>query len=111
MNRRFWAPGTAVALALLLLAGTPVTYADLPPTRQPLRVPYDSDPEVPNEALLLPSGPVRTETADRVGEPSALRPTRPSSAALKPVRPGRLAFEAQRAAAWFFARVRGGWLR
>jgi len=111
MNRRILAPRAGVALALFLLVGTPVAHANLPPTRQPLRVPFDSDPEVPNEALLLPSGPVRNDAADRIGEPPALRPCRASTAAVKPTRHGRLVFEAQRAAAWFFARVRGGMLR
>ncbi len=107
MYRRVLLPGALVALGLSLLSATPVAFADRPPSREPLHLPYDSDPEVPNGAHLLPA-PTRTQAATESPRNS---PAVPAAAARKPPRPGRLFLAAHRAAAWFFARVPGGILR
>jgi hypothetical protein len=58
MHPRFAGPLAILLAGLLLGLGTPIARADRLPTNQPKERPYDSDPEVPNEAW---SGPV---TAD-----------------------------------------------
>lgn len=95
MNRRNLAPGAFLALALLLLFAAPSAHADRPPIRQPLHIPYDSDPEVPNRNLLAPKRPDGQSVLSDAprGKVVSVR------------------IHAQRAAAWILVRAWGGILR
>jgi hypothetical protein len=53
-----------LAAGRLLGLGTPVAFADRLPTIQPKDKPYDSDPEVPNQAWMTPSSVDGTEAED-----------------------------------------------
>jgi hypothetical protein len=53
-----------MAAWLLLGWGTPVAFADRLPTIQPKDRPFDSDPEVPNQAWMTPATFDGTEAED-----------------------------------------------
>jgi hypothetical protein len=83
-----------LAAGLLLGWGTPVALADRLPTIQPKDRPFDSDPEVPNQAWMTPETVDGTQAEDaRIVRSSPKNPW---------------LFQLRRWALYFFTRVGGG---
>jgi hypothetical protein len=95
MRHRTVGPLAVLAAGLFLGLATPAAWGELLPTKQPKDVPFDSDPEVPNEAWMGPS------SVDRIEAVAIVRPTD------KPRQSGWL-YQFRRFAAYFITHVRGG---
>ena len=94
MHPRIAGPLAILLAGLILGLGTPIARADRLPTNQPKDRPFDSDPEVPNQAWM---GPV---TAD-------ITPVEDSRVVRKAQHHGWL-YQLRGWAVWFFTRVGGG---
>ena len=60
MHPRIAGPLAILAAGLILGLGTPTAQADRLPTNQPKELPFDSDPEVPNQTWM---GPVTADVS------------------------------------------------
>jgi len=99
MHPRFagFAAVAILAAGLLLGLGTPVALADRLPTNQPKDKPYDSDPEVPNQAWMTPATVDGTQAEDaRIVRSASKSPW---------------FLQLRRWTLYFFTRVGGGMLR
>jgi hypothetical protein len=94
MHPRLAGPLAILLAGLILGLGTPIARADRLPTNQPKDRPFDSDPEVPNQAWM---GPVTADITQ--GEDSRI---------VRRAQHHGWHDQLRRWAVWFFTRVGGG---
>ena len=94
MHPRITGPLAILLAGLILGLGTPIARADRLPTNQPKDRPFDSDPEVPNQAWMDPVTADITQAED--------------SRIVRKVQHHGWLYQLRRWSVWFFTRVGGG---